>query len=303
MADFRVYKEVLNLRNIAEILDAFTNSLLDTNRSFNFFVDWQKVKRNVEHYKIEISLLNSLIGSKNIHSDFATLLKKYPEVLPVLPLIIAVRESAIHLIDDNELTKTFHFTNRPLSDSDLKDIIFFAERSGILNLFSDFKIKDLRDYLLGVEVGMDTNARKNRSGYAMELAVKPYIEPLKKEIPDVDIEFQKTFKYIGMKYKINIAPNLLNRKSDYVIRRGKTFINIEVNYFDGQGSKPQEIVDSYINRQNELYEAGWKFIWITDGRGWKDGINQITKGFSEIDYLLNLSFAKKGLLKKAILSI
>ncbi|MCC6502366.1 MAG: type II restriction endonuclease [Deltaproteobacteria bacterium] len=273
------------------------------NRRFDFFVDWQKIKRNVERYKIEISLLNSLIGSKNIRFDFSELIKKYPEVLPVLPLIIAVRDAAIHLIGDNELTKTFHFTKRVPSNSDLKDIIFFADRSGILNLFSDFKIKDLRDYLLGVEVGMDTNARKNRSGYAMELAAKPYIESLKKEIPDVDIEFFKTFKYIGQKYKINIPKNLLNRKTDYVVRKGKTFINIEVNYFDGQGSKPQEIVDSYINRQNELYEAGWKFIWVTDGRGWKDGINQITKGFSEIDYLLNLSFAKKGLLNKAVLSI
>lgn len=301
MANLKVYKQALNLKNLDEILKAFTSTLLDTNRSFNFFVDWQKIKRNVDFLNIEINILNSLIGSKNIKSDFASLLKKYPEILPVIPLIIAVRDSEIHLIDDDELAKTFSFKKKnKLTEEDITNSITFCERSGVLNLFSEFKIKNLRDYLLGVEVGMDTNARKNRSGFAMELAAKPAIEELKKEFSDIDVEFQKTFKYIGLKYQIPISSNLENRKSDYVIRKGKTFINIEVNYFDGQGSKPQEIVDSYINRQNELLEAGWKFIWITDGRGWKDGINQITKGFTEIDYLMNLNFTKKGLLKEAI---
>lgn len=302
MANLKVYKETLGLKNIDEILQAFRASLLDTNKSFNYFVNWQKIKQNVEKFNVEINILNSLVGSKNLNSDLSKLLVKYPEVISVFPIIIAVREHEIKLIDDSDnLTKSFHFKKKKkLTEEEIQAAVHFCNKSGIFDLFTDIKIRNLKDYILGVEVGMDTNARKNRSGIAMELAVKPTIDALKREIPDIDIEFQKTFKFIAKKYKAPIFQNLANRKSDFVIRKGNTFINIEVNYFDGQGSKPQEIVDSYINRQNELHTAGWKFIWITDGRGWRDGTNQIKKGFFEIDYLLNLDFARKGLLNKAI---
>ncbi|MFZ3091336.1 MAG: type II restriction endonuclease [Nitrospirota bacterium] len=305
MANLKVYKEALGLSSLDEILQAFRDSLLDTNKSFSYFVDWQKIRRNVEGLNVEINILNSLIGSKNIKADLSKLLSEYPEVLHVFPLIIAVREQEIKLIDDSDnLSKTFYFKKqKQLTKEDIKAIIHFCDGSGILDLFADIKIKNLKDYLLGVEVGMDTNARKNRSGFAMELAVKPTIEALKKDFPSIDIEFQKTFKFIGKKYNAPISQNLANRKSDFVIRKGNTFINIEVNYFDGQGSKPQEIVDSYINRQNELFNAGWKFIWITDGQGWKDGTNQIKKGFMEIDYLMNLYFAKRGVLKEIVSNI
>ncbi len=305
MANLKVYKEALGLKNIDEILQAFRDSLLDTNKSFNYFVNWQKIKQNVEKFNVEINILNSLVGSKNIKSALSKLLLRYPEVISVFPIIIAVREQEIKLIDDSDnFTKSFHFKKqKKLTDDDIQAAVHFCNKSGILDLFTDIKIRNLKDYILGVEVGMDTNARKNRSGIAMELAVKPTIDALKREIPALDIEFQKTFKFIAKKYKTPISQNLANRKSDFVIRKDNTFINIEVNYFDGQGSKPQEIVDSYINRQNELLGAGWKFIWITDGRGWRDGTNQIKKGFLEIDYLLNLDFARRGLLNKAIKAV
>lgn len=302
MANLKVYKEALGLNSIDEILQSFRNSLLDTNKRFSYFVDWPKIRKNVDKLNVEINILNSLIGSKDIKAKLSSLLLKYPEVLPVFPIIIAVREQEIKLIDDSDnLSKSFHFKRqKQLSKGDIKKIIHFCHRSGILDLFTDVKIKNLKDYLLGVEVGMDTNARKNRSGMAMELAVKPTIETLKIDFPEIDIEFQKTFRFIGKKYNISIPQKLTNRKSDFIIRKDSTFINIEVNYFDGQGSKPQEIVDSYINKQKELFDAGWKFVWITDGRGWKDGMNQITKGFMEIDYLLNLHFLGRGLLQSVI---
>lgn len=302
MANLKVYKAALGLNNLDEILNAFRESLLDTNKSFNYFVDWQKIRGNVEKFNVEINILNSLIGSKDIKTDLSNILIKYPEILPVFPLLIAVRKSEINVIDDsNNLSKSFPFKKQPhLSKEEIREIIHFCDRSGVLNLFTDFKIKNMKDYLLGVEVGIDTNARKNRSGIAMELAVKPTMEALKRDFSEIDIEFQKTFKFIAKKYDAPLSLNLANRKSDFVIRKGQTFINVEVNYFDGQGSKPQEIVDSYINRQTELYKVGWKFVWITDGRGWKEGTNQIKKGFAEVDYLLNSSFAKNGVLKEII---
>jgi len=305
MAKVDIYTKILGLKDIHRIIDEFRNTLVDTNRSYNYFVDWSKVKQHTEKYNVEINILNSLVGEGNIEKKLAELLSRYPEVLPVLPLIIAVRELEMKILEGEKKeindVKQFNFEKKKnLSKEEISKIIHFCRKTGIISLFKDFRLKHLRDYLLGIEVGMDTNARKNRSGIAMELAVKPILENLKNEISSLEIIFQKKFKYIEKNYNINIPPHLSNRKFDFVIKKKNLLINVEVNYYSGQGSKPQEIVDSYINRKNELSSSNWEFIWITDGPGWKGGINQMYKAFEEMDYVLNLNFIKRGILSEIL---
>jgi len=305
MAKVDIYTKILGLKDIHRIIDEFRNTLVDTNRSYNYFVDWSKVKQHIEKYNVEINILNSLVGEGNIEKKLAELLSRYPEVLPVLPLIIAVRELEMKILEGEKKeindVKQFNFEKKKnLSKEEISKIIHFCRKTGIISLFKDFRLKHLRDYLLGIEVGMDTNARKNRSGIAMELAVKPILENLKNEISSLEIIFQKKFKYIEKNYNINIPPHLSNRKFDFVIKKKNLLINVEVNYYSGQGSKPQEIVDSYINRKNELSSSNWEFIWITDGPGWKGGINQMYKAFEEMDYVLNLNFIKRGILSEIL---
>lgn len=272
-----------------------------SNKTFTYFVDWQKVKENVEKFGYEINTLNYLVGCNDPKAKLKEILKKNSEVLPVLPLIIAVRDLEISVITNPEkpleTLKKFNFEKKAeLNDNEINEILLFCERAGILKLFSEFKIKNLRDYLLGVEAGIDTNARKNRSGTAMESLV----DPILKGIEGIRIFKQKTFKYLREKEKITTPERLLNRKFDYVIISKNIFFNMEVNYYDGQGSKPQEIVDSYTNRKNELSKEGWNFIWLTDGIGWKQGNNQIRNAFNDMDYVLNIEFARDGMLKEIL---
>jgi type II restriction enzyme len=273
-----------------------------SNKTFAYFVDWQKVKENVEKFEYEINTLNYLVGCNDPRAKLKEILKKNSEVLPVLPLIIAVRDLEISVITNPEkpleTLKKFNFEKKSeLNDNEINEIILFCERAGILKLFSEFKIKNLRDYLLGVEAGIDTNARKNRSGTAMESLV----DPILKGIEGIRIFKQKTFKYLREKEKIVTPERLLNRKFDYVIISKSIFFNMEVNYYDGQGSKPQEIVDSYINRKKELSKEGWNFIWLTDGVGWKQGGHQIRNAFEDMDFILNLEFARGGILKEILI--
>jgi len=212
-----------------------------------------------------------------------------------------VRDLDIAIIEDPlkplESLLQFNFNKKDfLKETEIEKIAGFCDKSGILKLFSDFKIKNLRDFLLGVETGIDTNARKNRSGKAMEALVTPILEDIK----GIKYFSQKTFKYLKEKEKLNIPQRLANRKFDYVIISSNKCVNMEVNYYDGQGSKPQEIVDSYINRKNELAKENWEFIWLTDGVGWKSGTNQITNAFESMNYVLNVEFARKGILKEVI---
>lgn len=301
MANISVYKKFYKINTLDELVEKFQETLMVSNKTFSYFVDWNKVKENVKKYDYEINILNYLVGVSDAKTKLKEILKKNPEVLPVMPLIIAVRDFEISIIEDparpSETLSTFDFNKKSdLSDDEIDRIVTFSAKSGILNLFSDFKIKNLRDFLLGVETGIDTNARKNRSGTAMESLISPILE----KIRGIKVFKQKTFKYLKEKENIDIPHRLLNRKFDYVIIVKGQYFNMEVNYYDGQGSKPQEIVDSYTNRKNELSKKRWGFIWLTDGVGWRSGTNQIINAFNDMDYVLNIEFARNGILKEIL---
>lgn len=302
MASF--YGKRLGTDSLEETIERFHETIIDTNRSYNFFVNWEKVEQHVDKYKIEISILDSLIGSRNFNKDLENIFKKYPEVLPVIPILIAVRDARLKVIRDFSDADTdimeYNFTERKLSELEIKVLIEFFEKTGLKNFFENLSTKSIRDYVTGVEVGMDTHARKNRSGDSMELVIKPFIERINLKHDDrYIILFQKNFNYLQKNFGIKVSASIRNRKADFILINADKdrVVNIEVNFYSGTGSKPQEIVDSYINRQEELKENGFEFIWITDGYGWKGQKNQIAKGFRKVNYLLNLHFVRKGLLE------
>jgi type II restriction enzyme len=302
MASF--YGKRLGTDSLEDTIERFHETIIDTNRSYNFFVNWEKVEQHVDKYKIELSILDSLIGSRNFNKDLENILKKYPEVLPVIPILIAVRDARLKVIRDFSDADTdimeYNFTERKLSELEIRVLIEFFEKTGLKNFFENLSTKSIRDYVTGVEVGMDTHARKNRSGDSMELVIKPFIEKINlKHDNRYIILFQKNFNYLQKNFGIKVSASIRNRKADFILINADKdrVVNIEVNFYSGTGSKPQEIVDSYINRQEELKENGFEFIWITDGYGWKGQKNQIEKGFRKVNYLLNLHFVRKGLLE------
>ena len=298
------YKNYLPVKSLDDVAQEFRETLVPTNRSFEFFVDWKKVRANIESIKTELALWDSLINSKSIKQDYSKLITDYPEVLKTMPILIAIRELEFPVITDffspEEAIKTYNFNRKrgdQLTKKEVDEFTSFAEKSGVLTLFSN--VRNFHDYVMGVEVGMDTNARKNRSGDAMELAIRPFIEKLSKSM-EFDFLFQKTFGHAQEKFGVSAPIELTNRKSDFIIHKVGKLVNIEVNYYSGSGSKPEEIVDSYINRRNELASKKWSFIWITDGDVWNTSHNQLKKGFDKLDYLLNLDFIKKGMLEGAL---
>lgn len=303
-----LYIEFLNVENEESVIEKFHDTLVDTNRSYDFFVDWGKVRKHVEEHKIEFNILNSLIGSKQFDNDLRKILLIYPRVLPVIPILLAIRDLNFKVIgnftDKNLDIMTYDFKTRTLTSEEIDNITEFFDKTGLKKFFLEMGTKSLQDYVMGVEVGMDTHARKNRSGVAMELLLKPIIENIVTKIKGFErVLFQKNFKYLETNYGIKVNTSIKNRKADFILIKDKKVINIEVNFYSGTGSKPQEIVDSYIERQNELKNNGFEFIWITDGDGWRGQKNQIHKGFEKIDYLLNLHFLRDGLLEEILCGI
>ena len=301
MADISFYKKHLNLSNVDEICKALSDTFIETNHTYDFFVNWSKVTKNRDAFKYEIAILKSLKNSSKPVADFRDLLGNYPEVIKVIPILLACRDGLLKVlnsIDTGLQYKTFDFSKKSYDTKEIGEIVDFTKNTGLLDMLC--KMDSAIDYLLGVEVGLDTNARKNRSGLFLERIVTETLEELSARNSRLTFVKQKSFGYLENKYNIEIPVTLRNRKFDYVaINKGKA-TNIEVNFYGGTGSKPSEIVSSYINRGQVLSSTGWTFVWITDGMGWNNMQRQLHIGVDNIGYVINASLLRKGLLEQII---
>jgi type II restriction enzyme len=287
------------------MVDKFLAGLIRTNKYHSFFTDWHKATGYQEIYKDELALLSSLSGSKEPSKELARLLKSYPRINSLIPLLNAVRPqqknrsdipSLIVLDEDTAEDTQYFFADKNLTDADIKATIDFANKTGLLDEL--VRIKSYADYYLGVEVGLDSNARKNRSGDAMEALLEPHIKDfiLKNTGQyETQITFEKAAKLFG----VQTPPDQKNKKGDFMLYvKGKP-INIEANYFDGSGSK-QEIMNSYISRASDIKKYGWGFALVTDGLGWRSARTQIEQGYKRIGTLYNIKMCNDGKLEELI---
>ena len=156
------------MRNFNDWLSGFRDSISD----YGYYIDFEKVHRNIDGIKVELNILNSLIGSKNIESEFEKLITDYPNVLKCIPLLLAVRANEIYAMDkDGAFTYTFN--RQTLSVEQYKN---FMRKTGLFDLIENLIISNLVDYAAGVETGLDSNGRKNRGGHLMEDLVESFIQ-------------------------------------------------------------------------------------------------------------------------------
>lgn len=268
----------LGFRNFSEYKDYFFRALLPSNKTYDYFVDWQKVKSNLRNYIEELSLLNSLtkIDKYEKEAYLKHLILNYPRILETIPLLIAERvQNGIITVFDDELMGilSFNFSQTGgLSEKYVDNIVKFCRKVGIIDLFNE--VKDLYDYLLGVEVGLDSNARKNRSGKLFE---KICIEKLK---------YILDHRFI-LKEQDALTPQ---RKHDAIIytKENKPLLVVECNFYNVEGSKPEAIAREYIGLYKDLKKKGIEFLWITDGPAWNKMKNILENSMKELDWILNL---------------
>ena len=302
MARMEFYRHNLNTDDVDELERLFCDTLVETNYTYSFFVDWEKVIKNRDTFRNELALLSSLKGLVNPREHLQALVTKYPEVVRVLPLLLAERGKilkVLHALKPEYQYIIYDFRGRNYSESEIDRIVDFCDKTGLLQVLSS--MNSTVDYMTGVEVGLDSNARKNRSGNFMEDAVDEILSSILARNALITRVSQKQFKYIQTKLAIPVSDGLKERKFDEVVIVNERGINIEVNFYGGTGSKPSEIVESYISRKKELDSMGWRFVWITDGAGWRKMRNQLRRGLDNFEYVLNLGMLEKGLLEKIVL--
>lgn len=282
-------------RNFKEWFSTFTDSIA----TYEYYTDFNTVYKNIDKIKVELNIMNSLVGSKNIEKNFDNLFKKYPEIRKCLPLLIAVREKEIKVVDDGEKLK-YNFTNI----DDIELLKRFMRKTGLFDLISNHLVNNLVDYATGVEVGLGSNGRKNRGGHLMEDILQGFIE---KEGFVLNQTYFKEMYLKDIEHKWNIDLSSLSnlgkvaKRFDYVVKTDNCIYAFETNFYSSSGSKLNETARSYKMIAEESKNIkGFAFVWVTDGLGWVDARNNLEETFDVMDNLYNIKDLSNGKLKEIL---
>ena len=282
-------------RNFAEWLLTFTDSIAN----YKYYIDFETIYKNAEIYKVELNMLNSLIGSQNIEQDFENLIHKYPEVLKCVPILLAVRQTEIIVLDDEGNKFEYNFKNM---NYNVEQYTVFMRETGLFDLLEKHLINNLYDYVLGVECGLNSNARKNRGGHLMENLVEKFIQRAgftkdktyfkEMYLQDIERRWKLDMSFISNK-------NQATKRFDFVIKTDKCIYGIETNFYASGGSKLNETARSYKMIAEEAERVvGFEFVWFTDGMGWISARNNLRETFDNMEHIYNIADMKNGIMKE-----
>lgn len=272
--------------------------------TYDFYVDFKKVYSNVDSIKIELNILNSLVGSRNIDEDFDDLLTKYPEVIKCIPILLAVRSYEIYC-QDNIGNNTFYFNPQKfnfLSKLEREKYKYFMRKTGLFELLQHHIVTNLVDYVTGVETGLDSNARKNRGGHIMEDLVEKFIQSagfIKGKNYFKEMYIHEIFE----RWKIDLSSisnqGKMEKRFDFVVKTDGMVYGIETNFYSSGGSKLNETSRSYKTIALESKDVkGFTFVWFTDGKGWERARNNLEETFDVMHNLYNIHDIEHGVMKE-----
>jgi len=308
MKYLNLYKKIGLENNVDTIFNYFIKTLNPSIFTWDYFVDWEKIKKNVRGIEKELNLLNYLIGKDNIEFEFLKLVNEYHNLKKVLPILVAVRAKKtkdINIIINFEnlaykSVSSIFLNNTTETDND--QLLRFFKESGLEEIFKDKTIKNLVDYTFGVEAGLDTNARKNRTGNLMENILDRYLKTFT-EKNQLELISQATKTKIQNAWNFKLKVDKYDRVFDFSIynkKKNRIYL-IEANYYSGTGSKLKSTAGEYRNLHDFLKNQNINFIWITDGLGWEKTKNPLFETFSNNDYIFNLELVNKGALEEIII--
>ena len=265
--------------------------------NYTYYVDFDVVYKNFEDIKVELNILNSLVGSKNIEDDFEALIQRYPEVLKCIPILIAKREMDIYCMDTNG---AFNYNFKKANYS-IEQYKYFMRETGLFELISSRLVNNLVDYVIGVETGLSSNGRKNRGGHLMEDLVESFIQKAG-FVKGVNYFKEMYLSDLESKTGLNLS-SLSNdgktaKRFDYVIITQKCVYACECNFYSSSGSKLNETARSYKTLALEAKGIdGFKFVWFTDGLGWISAKNNLRETFDVLDTIYNIKELEEGILE------
>lgn len=255
----------------------FMSQLQKTNQTLDFFCDFDKISANVSQVEMSLNTLNYLIGKDNMSKAVAEIWERDPKSFEVMGILIAVREEGNKPVVDSQgnvvILKSYF--------SSPQKVVEFLIQTGLADVFNSRRIKNLVDYVFGIETGLDTNARKNRSGHIMENTVARIFR-------ENDILFRQEV-YSSEFPELSVL-GADEKRFDFYINTDQKKYLIEVNFYSGGGSKLNETARSYTELAPRINSVeGFEFVWVTDGIGWRSARNKLEEAYTEIPSVYNLT--------------
>ena len=291
------------IKSPQERLTIFLESLSITNRTPEYYVNWKKVDRETKKYELELNTLNYLIGKEDIYSEALRLFTKQPNLLKAIPSLIASRDRVLDILsidnDDNMSFEQLDF--KTIDPSRIDDYIKFIDQSGLLKFLQQHANRSLVDYVYGVETGLDSNARKNRSGTTMEGILERHVSKIAQE-QNLEWKAQATAQFIKEKWGITVPVDKSERRFDVAVyskEKHKVWL-IETNYYGGGGSKLKAVAGEFTELSQFVVTSddAVEFVWVTDGQGWKTAHLPLAEAFSHITNVFNLEMLREGFLSE-----
>lgn len=257
----------------------FLEQLSETNATLDYYADFEKVNKNVDKIKIKLNQLNYLIGQEDLKKSIYELYEENSKVFSVLTILIAVRKSQKKkAIRNLKIVLVSSYLETP-------ELIYeFIVDTGLEKVFKNKNITNLVDYVFGVEVGLDSHARKNRTGTQMENTVA-------KIFSENDISFDREIEHTKYPELLSLGGDV--KRFDFVIKKGTKTYLIETNYYNSGGSKPNETARAYTDIAPKINQYdNFEFVWITDGQGWLSAKNKLEEAYNNIPKVYNLTSIK-----------
>lgn len=290
--------------NADEVFSYLLATLTDSITYWDYFVNWGKVRRTTQQWELDLNAMNVLVGKKDVEGAFAWLLRERPSVLGLVPVLLACREKQFKILvdftDGRFVHEDFDFELRgPLTDSAIAKATRFAAESGLLSLFASKDIKSVPDYVLGVQVGLDSNGRKNRHGDSMESLVDRLIAALCQRLA-IGYLKQATADRIHQEWGLRPSSDKTDRRYDFALAHRGTLYLIETNYYGGSGSKLKATAGEYRALATLVQSSSVRLVWVTDGTGWRSTQAPLRDAFDAVDYTLNLRMLGSSVLESIV---
>lgn len=282
------------------LISSFTPTIF----TWSFYCDFAKIEKHTFAVRVQLGILGSLIGEGDIENKFTSLIREYPEVRKVLPILLAVRDPLqIILNSDTKEIEEVGFLFDPSVSLDTlweeKMRVFFRE-SGLRGILADRKISNLSDYVFGIETGLDTNARKNRSGTLMEDIVEDFIREFA-QAKWYQWKSQATAKWMNENWWLDVQSDKSERRFDFAIYTGKKLYLFETNFYGGGGSKLKAVAWEFSGLYHYLQNQWIELLWVTDGLGWKTTLRPLEDAYNATNgNIYNLSMLRDGVLHELI---
>ena len=278
----------------------FISTLKNSIKTWDYFVNWEKVFANSSELEIILNKLNYLLGKEDLKTEFKRLYESNPDIVKAFPVLLAVRDKKLEIFTlADGSSEFFNFTNIEKEHGGCEKCYAFFEKTGLVNLFQKEGMKSLVDYVIGVEVGLGSNGRKNRGGTLMEKISESHISKLCSE-KGLEYLPQARSTEIKSKWGVDVKVDKSERRFDFAVYNpeNKKIKLIEVNFYNGDGSKLKAVCGEFKSLYNELKEQDIDFIWITDGLGWITTKRPLEETYNNNKYIFNLSMLENDILSK-----